>query len=146
MATERLPGVVALVVGLTFCILARRLPGQTGFGLGPAFLPFWTGALLSLCGAWLTIRPAKQSQGEAAAPGGSLRAAAGLFILLLYALALEPLGYLVSTLGFFFGYLRFLHKASAVRALSVAFTCGAVLFVIFRVWLRIPLPAGFLGW
>jgi hypothetical protein len=146
MTTERLPGAAALVVGLAFCILARWLPAQTGFGLGPAFLPFWTGVLLLLCGAWITIRPGKQSEGEAAAPGGPRRAAFGLSILLLYALALEPLGYLLSTLGFLFGCLRFLYKASYVRALSVAFTSGLVLFLIFRVWLRIPLPAGFLGW
>jgi putative tricarboxylic transport membrane protein len=145
-ATERLPGAAALVIGLAFCILARRLPAQTGFGLGPAFLPFWTGALLSLCGAWLAIRPGKQSEGETPAEAGSRRVAFGLFILLLYALALEPLGYLLSTLGFLFGYLRFLYKASSARALSVAFTSGLILFLIFRVWLRVPLPAGFLGW
>src|ERR687891_219137 len=80
MTTERLPGAAALVVGLAFCILARGLPAQTGFGLGPAFLPFWMGVLLSLCGAWVTIRPGKQSEGEAAAPGGPRRAAFGLFI------------------------------------------------------------------
>ena len=135
-----------MVVGLAFCILARGLPAQTGFGLGPAFLPFWMGVLLSLCGAWVTIRPGKQSEGEAAAPGGPRRAAFGLFILLLYTLALEPLGYLLSTLGFLFGCLRFLYRASSARALSVAFTGGLVLFLIFRMWLRIPLPAGFLGW
>ena len=145
-ATERLPGAAALVVGLAFCILARRLPAQTGFGLGPAFLPFWTGILLLLCGAWITIRPGKQSEGETPSRAAPRRAASGFFILLLYTVALEPLGYLLSTLGFLFGCLRFLYRASSARALSVAFTGGLVLFLIFRMWLRIPLPAGVLGW
>jgi hypothetical protein len=144
--TERLAGAATAILGLAFCVLARQLPAQTGFGLGPAFLPFWTGILLLLCGIWITIRPGEKSAAEDASEGGPRRAAAGYLILLLYALALEPLGYLLSTLGFLFASLRFLYKVSYARALQVAFTGGLVLFLIFRLWLRVPLPGGFLGW
>ena len=144
--TERFAGAATGLVGLAFCILARQLPQKTGFGLGPAFLPFWTGVLLLLCGVWLMIRPGERSEAQAVPGAGLRRAAAGFLILLLYALALEPLGYLLSTLGFLFGCHLFLYKVSYVRALQVAFTGGVVLFLIFRVWLRLPLPGGFLGW
>ena len=53
----RVSGLVIAGVGVAACILARRLPAQTGFGLGPAFLPFWTGIVLAVCGLWLCARP-----------------------------------------------------------------------------------------
>jgi putative tricarboxylic transport membrane protein len=144
--SERFAGAAAAGLGLAFSILARQLPHQTGFGLGPAFLPFWTGVLLFFCGLWIMIRPGERSAGQAAPEAGLQRAAAGFSLLLLYALALEPLGYLLSTLGFLFGCHLFLYKASYVRALQVAFTGGVILFLIFRIWLRVPLPRGLLGW
>src|SRR5919106_290739 len=100
--TEGSPGAAIGVLGLVFCILARQLPQKTGFGLGPAFLPFWTGVLLLLCGVWLMIRPGERSEAQAVPGAGLRRAAAGFLILLLYALALEPfsLGVICSSTRF----------------------------------------------
>ena len=49
-ATRRLPGFMVFAFGVTASVLARRLPAQSGFGLGPAFLPLWTGIVLAACG------------------------------------------------------------------------------------------------
>ena len=142
----RLAGAVVVALGVAAAVLARRLPAQAGFGLGPAFLPFWTGLVFASCGLWLIARPGDGA--EITTPGllGLGRAAAGFSILLLYALALEPLGYLLSTVGFLLGTMLFLSPAHPGRALTVGFGGALLLVLIFRVWLRIPLPDGPIGW
>jgi putative tricarboxylic transport membrane protein len=142
----RVSGLVVAGIGVAACILARSLPAQTGFGLGPAFLPFWTGIVLAACGLWLCARPAAEP--EVSWPGSRAfaRAASGFLLLLLYALALQPLGYLISTAVFLVIAILLLEPVRPARAFMVGIACAAFLSLIFRVWLRVPLPGGVLGW
>jgi putative tricarboxylic transport membrane protein len=139
-------GLIVVGLGVAACILARNLPAQTGFGLGPAFLPFWTGIVLAACGLWLCSRSAADAEVSWPASRGFARAASGFVLLLLYALALQRLGYLVSTAVFLVVGILLLEPVRRVRALVVGVASAAFLFLIFRVWLRIPLPGGVLGW
>ena len=142
----RISGLVVAGLGVAACILARSLPAQTGFGLGPAFLPFWTGIVLAACGLWLCARPDADPDVSWPASRGFARAAAGFVLLLLYALALQPLGYLISTAIFLVITILLLEPVRPTSALVVGIGSAAFLFLIFRVWLRIPLPGGVLGW
>ncbi|MGH7268504.1 MAG: tripartite tricarboxylate transporter TctB family protein [Candidatus Rokuibacteriota bacterium] len=140
--TARLPGLAVIAVGVTAVVLARRIPVQAGFGLGPAFLPFWTGVALVGCGLWIALRPS-----PAEAPARSLgRAALGLGLLVLYAAALEPLGFVPATAAFLLGGNLLLDAARPGRAALVGL--GGVLFLrlVFRGWLGVPLPGGPLDW
>ncbi len=141
----RVSGLVVAGLGVASCVLARSLPAQTGFGLGPAFLPFWTGIVLAACGLWLCARPTVDPEVSWPTSRGFARAASGFVLLLLYALALQPLGYLISTAVFLVVGILLL-EARRARALVIGIASAAFLFLIFRVWLRIPLPGGFLGW
>ena len=142
----RLSGLVVAALGVAACIFARRLPAQTGFGLGPAFLPFWTGIVLAACGLWLCARPTADTEVSWPTSRGFARAACGFVLLLLCALALQPLGYLISTAVFLVVTILLLEPARRARALVVGIASAVFLFLIFRVWLRIPLPGGALGW
>jgi putative tricarboxylic transport membrane protein len=142
----RVSGLVVAGLGVAACILARSLPAQTGFGLGPAFLPFWTGIVLAACGLWLCARPNADPEVSRPASRGFARAASGFVLLLLYTLALQPLGYLISTTGFLVIAILLLEPVRPTRALVVGVASAAFLFLIFRVWLRIPLPGGLLDW
>ncbi|HEY2933897.1 MAG TPA: tripartite tricarboxylate transporter TctB family protein [Acidobacteriota bacterium] len=142
----RLSGLAVAGLGVATCILARRLPAQTGFGLGPAFLPFWTGIVLAACGLWLCARAAVDAEVSWPTSRGFARAASGFLLLLLYALALQPLGYLVSTALFLVVAMLLLEPLRTARALFLGIGSAAFLLLIFRVWLRVPLPAGVLGW
>jgi putative tricarboxylic transport membrane protein len=142
----RISGLVVTGLGVTASILARSLPAQIGFGLGPAFLPFWTGIVLAACGLWLCARSAADPDVSWPASRGFTRAAAGFVLLLLYALALQPLGYLISTAIFLVITIFLLEPVRPTSALVVGIGSAAFLFLIFRVWLRIPLPGGVLGW
>jgi putative tricarboxylic transport membrane protein len=142
----RVSGLVVAGLGVAVCILARSLPAQTGFGLGPAFLPFWTGVVLAVCGLWLCARPAADPEVSWPASRAFARAASGFILLLLYALALQPLGYLTSTAVFLVIAILLLEPVHPIRALVVGIASAAFLFLLFRVWLRVPLPAGVLSW
>src|SRR4030095_12546779 len=100
IVSARISGFVVTGLGVTASILARSLPAQTGFGLGPAFLPFWPGIVLAACGLSLCARSAADTAVSWPASRGFARAAAGFVLLLLYALALQPLGYLIISAGF----------------------------------------------
>jgi putative tricarboxylic transport membrane protein len=142
----RISGLVVAGLGVAACILARRLPAQTGFGLGPAFLPFWTGIVLAACGLWLCVRPTPDPEVSWTTSGAFVRAAFGFVLLLLYALALQPFGYLISTAVFLVIAILLLEPVRPIRALVVGIASAVLLFLIFRVWLRVPLPGGLLGW
>jgi putative tricarboxylic transport membrane protein len=146
VVTTRLSGVVVAGLGVAACVFARRLPAQTGVGLGPAFLPFWTGVVLAACGLWLCARAAVDAEVSWPGSRGFNRAASGLVLLLLYALALQPLGYLISTAIFLVVGILLLEPVRPTRALVFGLASAAFLFVIFRVWLRVPLPGGVVGW
>jgi putative tricarboxylic transport membrane protein len=146
VVVTRVSGLVVAGVGVAACILARSLPAQTGFGLGPAFLPFWTGIVLAACGLSLCARPVADSEISWPTSRMFARAASAFILLLLYALALQPLGYLISTAVFLVIAILLLEPVRPTRAFMVGTTCAVFLFLIFRVWLRVPLPRGVLGW
>ena len=146
LVKTRLSGAIVLALGIAAAVLARRLPAQAGFGLGPAFLPFWTGLIFAGCGLWLLARPGDTPDSTRVGLLGLGRAAAGFSLLLLYVLALEPLGYLLSTAAFLAGTALLLSPSHLGRALSVGLGGAVFLVLIFRVWLRIPLPGGLSGW
>lgn len=143
--SARLSGLIVTGLGVAACILARRLPAQTGFGLGPAFLPFWTGMVLAACGLWLCTRPVDADVSWPTSRGFG-RAASGFILLLLYTLTLEPLGYLMSTAIFLVVGILLLEPVRPTRAIFFGLASAAFLFIVFRVWLRIPLPGGVLSW
>ncbi|MGH7774806.1 MAG: tripartite tricarboxylate transporter TctB family protein [Candidatus Binatia bacterium] len=146
LVSERITGVVVLALGITACILARRLPSQAGFGLGPAFLPFWTGVVLAGCGLWLVAWPGSDDEAKTVGSRGLGRAVIGFSILLLYTLALGSVGYLFSTAGFLTLSILLLDRNRPFRALSLGFGGTLLLIFTFRIWLRVPLPNGPLGW
>jgi putative tricarboxylic transport membrane protein len=146
LVIARISGLVVAGLGVAASILARNLPAQTGFGLGPAFLPFWTGIVLAACGLWLCARSTADEEVSWPASRAFARAAFGFVLLLLYTLALQPLGYLISTTVFLVIAILLLEPVRPIRALVIGIGSAAFLFLVFRIWLRIPLPGGILGW
>ena len=142
----RASGLIVIGLGIAACILARRLPAQTGFGLGPAFLPFWTGIVLVGCGLWLCARGIVDAEISWPSARGFARSVCGFVVLSAYALALQPLGYLISTAVFLVITALLLEPIRSIRALVFGAASAVLLSLIFRIWLRVPLPAGVLGW
>jgi putative tricarboxylic transport membrane protein len=143
MTRDRAAAIVLLVFGLGGAWEAFRLtigePGRPG----PGFFPFWLALALAVVAVALIV--------QSSAPGTRVvapeRLRYGKVVLALvagavYAFALEPLGFLVTT----FAFLMFLLSAIEARGwLISAIIAGATALashVVFKIWLGVQLPAG----
>lgn len=147
----RRPDATAAAAVLAFAAAAvyesTRLPFGTVRNPGPGFLPWWAGLALGvlalIClGQALRGRPAA---GPAAPPveRGRLPKVGGLVaVLAAYVLALEPLGYPASTFLLVLFMLRVVDPQRWAMALGVAALASVGSYVVFAVWLQVPLPPG----
>jgi uncharacterized BrkB/YihY/UPF0761 family membrane protein len=101
-------------------------------------------------GVWLFLHP---GTGEKSLSPESSRWSAfsiALVSIFGYTMVLNELGYLVSTFALLTVQLRWVEKQSWSTALWTAVIASAVSLVVFRVLLKVPLPAGFFplpkGW
>jgi putative tricarboxylic transport membrane protein len=123
---------------------ARLLPFGAVRNPGPGFFPWWASvslALLSLVllGSSLLARPA--AGGEAA--GSRWGKVAGvLAALAAYALILESVGYPIATFLLVLFMLRITEPHRWPVALGLAVLAAGGSYLVFAVWLSVPLPAG----
>jgi putative tricarboxylic transport membrane protein len=146
-----------LAAGIVYEVMAFRMPqGRIGQP-GPGFFPMIVGAFLVLTAAACLIQalaagrrgnPAGEAA-EAAAPAQSARQTGKTWLLLvflvLYILALQPVGFPIALTVFLvasiwvFGYRKWL------PALGIAVALTVISYLTFVVWLKVPLPLGILS-
>ncbi|MBV9789697.1 MAG: tripartite tricarboxylate transporter TctB family protein [Chloroflexi bacterium] len=148
----RLVAVVLLALGLLIFVQTFSIRQGGGYSaIGPRFFPLLVAiGLLLLSGLFLartTIRPdedlMQQSADEEAAthwPTVGLVALA----LVVYAVALGPLGYILATVLFFPVVARFLGSTRPVRDIIIALVISVVIYEGFTRALGVRLPAGLL--
>jgi putative tricarboxylic transport membrane protein len=140
------------LVGILFCI------GGVHYGLrrsgipGPGFLPFVTGLILvALSLILLLSRLVNKRDGgdlsiEPMPRGEALkRILQALGALCLYVLILEHLGFAMTTFLFMVVILR-LEPRRWTFIIPAALCATAFFFFLFKVFLRVPLPPGILGY
>jgi hypothetical protein len=136
-------GVLMLLESLKFAYFLEGVPG-------PGFLPRWVAAGLVCVGLYLTvkgIRPGIALQ-EAIAwpdPGAWRRVAALLGALALALLLLESLGFVIVVTVFMAVVMYSLSVRSWMMLATVPVLTAIGLYLIFAVWLRVPLPRGVLS-
>lgn len=138
-------GCMGLIFSLAVCYGARGMPMGTLGDPGPGFLPFWVGVALVTISLALIASALLDGARLARARAGQRGRVAGMVAgLLLYALALEFLGYLVTTFLLLGAFLAILgqRRWAVVLAFAVLATGGS--YALFSLWLRVPLPRGVL--
>lgn len=140
-------------VGVVFCAgsLAYGF-GSTGVP-GAAFLPFLTGlslVVLSILNLAVALRKKRVGPSPDQAPTGypagkkAKRILVVLAALLFYVIALERLGFLMTSFSFMAAVIALdFRRWPLVVLASACFT--AFFFILFKVVLRVPLPLGILG-
>ena len=127
----------------------RNLPLGTWHNPGPGFLPLGAGIVLAGF-AFLTFLKATISEpGEPQEPVFSSGKRKNILLVLAalfgYAVAMEPLGFLLST----FGLLYFLYRAFEPQrrkiAILVSLSGALISYAVFEWWLKTNLPKGILG-
>lgn len=116
---------------------------------GPGFLPFGLAIVLILF-SLILIFSGRSKKGIVPAPFWPhrtwLRPLLGVGILILFAFTVEWLGFLITTFIFLVIWMGVIERVRWLTILSVSIGTTAALYLIFALFLDVPLPMGFLKW
>ncbi len=116
---------------------------------GPGFLPFGLAIVLILF-SLILIFSSKSKKGSAPAPFWPhrtwFRPLLGVAILILFALAVDWLGFLITTFIFLVIWMGVIERIRWTTILTVSIGTTAALYLIFALFLDVPLPLGILKW
>jgi putative tricarboxylic transport membrane protein len=146
----RLAGAFLLAASLAILLAVLEIPGRGGYSSsGPRFVPLIVaGGLLLLSALFLArtwIRPdVELAERSAEEDDATHWATPGLILLalLVYAFALEPVGYPLATAVVFVALARVLGSRALVRDVIAGLVLGFGLFTAFTQYLGVSLPAG----
>ena len=141
---DLLSGCAGVVFALAVCYGALGMPMGTIGNPGPGFLPFWVGAALTtlslalITSAFFEGAPVEES----VKPRLRRHVVGTLAGLVFYALALESLGYLVTTFLLLSMLVRMLGQRRWPLALAFSALATGGSYALFGLWLGAPLPRG----
>ena len=147
---DRISALFWVVMAIGICFGSVRLSLGGLHKPGPGFFPFLVGSILGILSFLIFLQSFKALPGDEKRafwpnPKRSLKMTYILIALILYALGMDYVGFLFSTLLF----LGFLLKAIEPQRWSVVLSgsiLGTILFYgVFKYWLDIPFPTGILG-
>ena len=149
-AGPRLAGLVLLAGSVAVLIAVTAIPGRGGYeASGPRFVPLIVAiALIALSALFLVrtfVRPDTELAERSAAEDAATHWATPALLvaaLVVYVLALEPLGYPLATVLFFIVAARLLGSRSLVRDVLIGLLLGFGLFTAFTQYLGVALPEG----
>jgi putative tricarboxylic transport membrane protein len=140
-----------VLIGLSMygVIESLRLERTMQMGIGIGFLPFCMSLVIGSLSAFLLTGVLRGKievkEGPICEKGGASRVMIMVLLLMGYMVLIEMIGYVASTFLFFSTTIFFLGKRRIVRTLFTSAAFTFFLFAIFRLWLKSPLPVGFLG-
>jgi putative tricarboxylic transport membrane protein len=146
MASDRIFGLVATILALAYIVSANQT--QTSFltdPIGPKGFPVLIGIVWAISGMVMVLRPDKEPDWPALRTFGAL--AFAVIILIGYAYALKPLGFLLPT-AVAAGILSYQISPNPKNAIFAGIGLSIGLFVIFKFALGLGLvafPKGLLG-
>ncbi|MBI1962167.1 MAG: tripartite tricarboxylate transporter TctB family protein [Candidatus Rokubacteria bacterium] len=144
----RRDGIAALVMLLGAGAVvweAAKLPFGVVRNPGPGFVPWWVALVLAALSALLGVQAlrARPSGPPAGAERGGWGRVAGLLVALgVYVAALSPLGYPIATFLLVLLMLRPMLRRRPGSALGLAALAAGGSYLLFAVWLSVPLPPG----
>jgi len=142
---DRIVGFILVLLAAT-CI-AEGIRVWDGYGR-TGFMPAMVGLLFVFLSLGLLLRkPRDQKDGVILWPQKGVWQKIGftLTVLILYTLLVPWIGYPLSTALFLSVLLRAIGKVRSGNGLLFGVAVSAFTYVIFKIWLNMPLPAGFWG-
>jgi len=147
---DRVVGIASILGGILLAIMGWRLDLGTSKLPGPGFFPFLIACAMGGLGIWLLLHPASGEKPIPTEPPRWSAFAIGLVSILGYAMVLQGMGYLCSTIALLAVQLRCVEKRGWTTSLSIAVIASTVSLFVFRVLVKVPLPVGFFplpkGW
>jgi putative tricarboxylic transport membrane protein len=134
---------LALVSGTAAAYESSKLLFGTIHSPGPGFFPWWTSILIVLLALLLMVRALASHSSTAGEDSGRIAKVALLLVVLsAYTFLLDPLGYLLCTFLLVLFMLRALDPQPWAVAVGMALMTAAGSYVVFAIWLSVPLPRG----
>jgi putative tricarboxylic transport membrane protein len=141
---EYLLALMFAALGVMWVATALGMPFWEGFAPQSGFVPFWYGVILVGLSTAILVNLLRQKDVDVERPP------IGKPLIVLGALAcgilgLEPAGFGPAVFLLLLAVFVLVEKLPIVRSAVVAAATTAVLLLLFKFWLGIPLPAGPLG-
>ena len=148
---DRIFAVIGLGLSLWMILESLKYDYLTTYTPGPGFHPFWLGiclALLSLILLFNTfLRKKSKEDKKSRMPGKKSLLRVGLILLFTasFALFMTRLGFVLTVAVFVFLILFVLERYSLLKSLLYGILMSGAVLLIFRVWLDVDIPKGWLG-
>jgi len=145
MNSERISSLVLVLLSVFILAESRRYSLGTIDYPGPGFLPVLLGIAIGLMSLALFIRSlARKHRLKTSWPDrqGFIAVGAIFMGILVFTLLLEASGYLLNTFLLFVMLLRPVGKQSWSLTMLVSFAAVLISYLLFDVWLKVPLPRG----
>ena len=134
---------LALALGAAAIIESAKLPLGTVRNPGQGFFPWWTSVVIVLLAIVLLAQVlTSRSSTSQHTPGRIAKVTALLLVLAAYTLLLDLLGYLICTFLLVLFMLRATDPQRWTVALGMAAITAVASYVVFAIWLSVPLPRG----
>lgn len=141
LSGETVGGVLCALFAIVWIATALGLPYMGDYAPGSGFLPLWLGVCLLALSA---IHVVASVRGPAlAVSAGQWRKVLAVTLGLVVCVAvIDKLGFVLAVGGYLVFLLRGVERERWRTSLGVAGAAIAVLFAVFRLWLKVPLPKG----
>ena len=141
--------IILMGLSLYGIVESSRLERTMQMGVGIAFFPLSMSIVIGALAVLLLVGILKGRIQVKNKPifeeGGFPRVLTVVGLLLGYLVLIEGIGYVPSTFLFFAAMVFFLERGRILKTLLASAACTFFLYAIFRLWLKSPLPTGFLG-
>ena len=136
-----------LLFSVLICIESYRLDIGSFHAPGTGFFPFWVGMVFGILSLLLLVLTFVQ-EGKRAGISEKVRWRSIILVLLsllIYAVVLEELGFVVSTLLFIVALLMIIERKKWLIVAIIAILSTLAFYIVFQVWLQSNLPKGIFG-
>lgn len=149
---DRIFAFICLGLSCWLILESLKYDYMTTYTPGPGFHPFWLGITLGLLSLFLlfdTFRRkdrGKEDQ-QAKLPGMKALQRLGLILLTIVGLTffMTKIGFILAAFLYIALVLIVLERYSIVKGILYGFILSGAIFLIFRYWLNVDLPKGWLG-
>ena len=148
---DRIFACIGLGLSVWLIVESFKFDYMTTYTPGPGFHPFWLGVCLGLLSLALLAdtlrRRGDVKQEEKGLPERTSLMRVGLILLFTAGLALSmtTLGFILTVILFVFLILFVLERYTLFKSILYSCIMSGTIFLIFRYWLNVALPKGWLG-
>ena len=148
---ERGFGLIGLGLSFWLIIEANKFDYRMRYTPGPGFLPFWLGVSLGILSLYLVVHPFFQKDRKEPTapilPGWKTLLRIGLILLFFsgFILLMTALGFTLTVFVSVALILFLLEAYGLVRSIIYGILYSGLFFLIFRYWMGVDLPGGWVG-